>query len=290
MASMNIPALRKKVFNVLEPGYDQNGASKYYEQFFDYFITIVILLSIAVMVLSSVSSLSAQYSPLFNVVFFFTTIVFSIEYPLRLWTCTEDPRYAAPVAGRLKWILTPYALIDLIVVFPFYLELFTGINLTGLVVLRVFRVFKLVRYSESINMIIRVVRAQRNMLITAYLVLFIALIAASTLMFQIENPGQPDVFSSIPATMWWGIVTLTTVGYGDMVPMTAPGKILGGCITLLGIGIFALPAGILASGFTQELRRKMTGEGKEQGDPQDEICLCPHCKSEIRTSELWKKK
>lgn len=290
MASMNIPALRKKIFNVLEPGFDQNGASKYYEQFFDYFITIVILLSIAVMVLSSVSSLSAQYSPLFNVVFFFTTIVFSIEYPLRLWTCTEDPRYAAPVAGRLKWILTPYALIDLIVVFPFYLELFTGINLTGLVVLRVFRVFKLVRYSESINMIIRVVRAQRNMLITAYLVLFIALIAASTLMFQIENPGQPDVFSSIPATMWWGIVTLTTVGYGDMVPMTAPGKILGGCITLLGIGIFALPAGILASGFTQELRRKMTGEGKEQGDPQDEICLCPHCKSEIRTSELWKKK
>lgn len=287
---MNIPALRKKVFNVLEPGYDQNGASKYYEQFFDYFITIVILLSIAVMVLSSVRSLSAQYSPLFNVVFFFTTIVFSIEYPLRLWTCTEDPRYAAPVAGRLKWILTPYALIDLIVVFPFYLELFTGINLTGLVVLRVFRVFKLVRYSESINMIIRVVRAQRNMLITAYLVLFIALIAASTLMFQIENPGQPDVFSSIPATMWWGIVTLTTVGYGDMVPMTAPGKILGGCITLLGIGIFALPAGILASGFTQELRRKMTGEGKEQGDPQDEICLCPHCKSVIRMSELWKKK
>lgn len=286
---MDKPALKKQVFQVLEPGYDQTNASAHYEKYFDIFITIVILLSIAVMVLSSVKSLSARYSPLFNVVFFFTTIVFSIEYPIRLWSCTEDPKYAAPVLGRLRWALTPYALIDLIVVFPFYLELFTGIDLTALVVLRVFRVFKLIRYSESINMIIRVVKAQRNMLITAYLVLFIALISASTLMFQIENPGQPEVFSSIPATMWWGIVTLTTVGYGDMVPLTAPGKILGGCITLLGIGIFALPAGILASGFTQELQRKMAAKGREGKKPHEEVYLCPHCKSEIRGSELWRK-
>ena len=286
MAIMDISAIRKRVYLILEPTYKGDLISYW----FDVFITAVILLSISVMVLSSVSSLSARYSLLFKIVFLFTTLVFSIEYPLRLWSCTSNPSYSHPVRGRLAWALTPFALIDLIVVFPFYLNIFTGINLTGLVVLRVFRIFKLVRYSDSINMIVRVVKAQRDMLITAYLILFIALISASTLMFQIEQPGQPEVFTSIPATMWWGIVTLTTVGYGDMVPMTAPGKILGGCITLLGIGIFALPAGILASGFTQERERRTNAKKKEQQEHHGEVYLCPHCKAEIRESDLWRKK
>ena len=286
MAIMDISAIRKRVYLILEPTYKGDLISYW----FDVFITAVILLSISVMVLSSVSSLSARHSMLFNIVFLFTTLVFSIEYPLRLWSCTVNPSYSHPVRGRLAWALTPFALIDLIVVFPFYLNIFTGINLTGLVVLRVFRIFKLIRYSDSINMIVRVVKAQRDMLITAYLVLFIALISASTLMFQIEQSGQPDIFTSIPATMWWGIVTLTTVGYGDMVPMTAPGKILGGCITLLGIGIFALPAGILASGFTQERERRTNAKKKEQQEHHGEVYLCPHCKAEIRESDLWRKK
>lgn len=286
MAIMDISAVRAYIFQILEP---RSGGGRV-SLFFDMFITFVILLSITVMVLSSVNFLSARYSEIFRVVFFFTTIVFSIEYPLRLWSCTADPRYRLPVRGRLSWALTPFALIDLIVVFPFYLYLFTGINVTALVVLRVFRVFKLIRYSESITMIGRVVRAQRDMLITAYLVLFIALISASTLMFQIEHPYQPDTFSSIPATMWWGIVTLTTVGYGDMVPVTAMGKILGGCITLLGIGIFALPAGILASGFTHELERRTASKRVHHADHHGQVYLCPHCKGEIHESELWRKK
>lgn len=286
MASMDVSVLKERVYRVLEPGDYQNKASEY----FNIFITLVIIVSIAVMVLSSVHPLWVKYSLLFRVVFFFTTLVFSIEYPLRLWSCTADSRYASPLNGRLKWALTPFALIDLIVVFPFYLDIFMGINITALVVLRVFRVFKLIRYSDSINMIIRVVKMQKDMLITAYLVLFIALISASTLMFQIENSGQPETFSSIPATMWWGVVTLTTVGYGDMVPLTTPGKILGGCITLLGIGIFAMPAGILASGFTQQLQKRVSTMRHGHLEHHGEVFLCPHCKSEIHESELWRKK
>ncbi len=285
MASMDVSVLRQRVHKILEPEDRETRASA----FFNVFITAVILLSIAVMVLASVERLEAKYSALFSVVFFFTTIVFSIEYPLRLWSCTADPRYASPVRGRLAWAITPFALIDLLVVFPFYLNIFFGINLTGLVVLRVFRVFKLIRYSESINTITRVVRAQKDMLITAYLVLFIALISASTLMFQIENPVQPDKFTSIPATMWWGIVTLATVGYGDIVPVTAAGKILGGFIILIGIGIFALPAGILASGFTQELQKKMAKARSGHPGSGGGVYLCPHCKSEIHESELWRR-
>ncbi|OPX67303.1 MAG: Voltage-gated potassium channel [Methanoregulaceae archaeon PtaB.Bin056] len=287
---MDAPSLKRRVYHVLEPGYDQTGAGAFFDRFFDVFITLVILVSIAVMVLSSVKTLDARYGMAFDIIFFFTTIVFSVEYPLRLWSCTADPRYGSPVRGRLAWMVTPFALIDLIVVLPFYLEIFMGIDLTGLVVLRVFRIFKLIRYSDSINMIVRVVKAQRDMLITAYLVLFIALISASTLMFQIEQPGQPEVFTSIPATMWWGIVTLTTVGYGDMVPLTNAGKVLGGCITLLGIGIFALPAGILASGFTQELERRTRAKMNERQEHRGERYLCPHCKAEIREADLWRKK
>lgn len=286
MPLMDISMIRERVYRILEPEDRGTRASA----FFNVFITFVILLSIAAMVLSSVHSLWIKYSLLFTAVLVFTTVVFSIEYPLRLWSCTADPRYASPLLGRLGWAITPFAIIDLIVVFPFYLNILIGINLTGLVVLRVFRVFKLIRYSDSINMIFKVVKAQKNMLITAYLVLFIALISASTLMFQIENPVQPEKFSSIPATMWWGIVTLTTVGYGDIVPVTGAGKILGGCITLVGIGIFALPAGILASGFTQELQKRMNERRYGNNDDNGDVYLCPHCKTEIRETELWRRK
>lgn len=282
---MDTSAFRMRLYQILEPAKPGDSAS----YLFDAFITVVILISIVVMILGTVPQLQDNYHILFSILFFFSMTVFSIEYPLRLWSCTADPRYSSPVAGRLKWAVTAFAIIDLLAVLPFYLEVIVGINLTGLVVLRVFRLFKLVRYSDSINLIIRVIKSQRNTLFTAYAVLFIALIASSTLMFEIEHPVQPDLFSSIPATMWWGIVTLTTVGYGDMVPVTPAGKVLGGAITLIGIGIFALPAGLLASGFTAELKRQV-GEGEVTGpDRPSAVYLCPHCRKEISENELWRR-
>ncbi|HOP67026.1 MAG TPA: ion transporter [Methanoregulaceae archaeon] len=282
---MDTSAFRMRLYQILEPAKPGDSAS----YLFDAFITVVILISIVVMILGTVPQLQDNYHILFSILFFFSMTVFSIEYPLRLWSCTADPRYTSTVAGRLKWAVTPFAIIDLLAVLPFYLEVIVGINLTGLVVLRVFRLFKLVRYSESINLIIRVIKSQRNTLFTAYAVLFIALIASSTLMFEIEHPVQPDLFSSIPATMWWGIVTLTTVGYGDMVPVTPAGKVLGGAITLIGIGIFALPAGLLASGFTAELKRQVA-EGEVTGpDRPSAVYLCPHCRKEILENELWRR-
>jgi len=283
---MEISALKTRLYQILEPAKPGDSASF----IFDAFITIVILISITVMIFATVPQLLDGHYLLFEILFAFSMIVFSIEYPLRLWACTADSRYSSAIAGRLKWVITPFAMIDLLAILPFYLEVFAGINVTGLVVLRVFRLFKLVRYSESINLIIRVVKAQRNTLFTAYAVLFIALIAASTLMFEIENPAQPDLFSSIPATMWWGVVTLTTVGYGDIVPITPAGKVLGGAITLIGIGIFALPAGILASGFTGELEKQMEAEEEEsRSDRGPVVYLCPHCRKEISEDDLWRK-
>lgn len=276
---MNHRALKKKIWDIIEPQ-DTESRKSY---IFGIFITAVILLNIAAMVLSSVWEIQTEYPIIWTILLLIsssTLIIFIIEYLIRLWTCTADPEYAKPIIGRLKWAKTPFALIDLLVILPYILLPFTGINLTGLVILRVFRLFKLIRYSDSINLIIRVVKGERNTLITTYLVLFIVLIAAATLMYEVEFPAQPEAFSSIPAAMWWGVITLTTTGYGDIVPITPLGKMLGTVIALIGIAIFALPAGILASGFSKALEKEIN---------EDEEYLCPHCKQEIKARDLWKK-
>jgi voltage-gated potassium channel len=271
-------AVRRRVYEILEPAREGDRAS----YAFDVFITLVIMLNIATMIFLSVREVreDVPWVALTLVLLAgLTLVIFIVEYILRLWSCVEDPDYRKPIVGRIRWARTPYALIDLIVILPYFLLFFFGLNLTGLVILRVFRLFKIVRYSDSISLIIRVVRAEKDTLLTTYAVLFIVLIAAATLMYQVEYPAQPESFSNIPAAMWWGIITLTTTGYGDMVPITPVGKILGSVIALIGIGIFALPAGILASGFSKVLAR--------QSD--DEVYLCPHCRQEVKQSELWRK-
>jgi len=275
---MDYLSIRRRTYEILEPAEEGDRAS----HAFDLSITFVVLANIAAMVLLSVQELHECFpyaSHLLHLIAAVTLGIFVAEYLLRLWSCVEGPEYVRPVAGRLRWARTPYAVIDLIVILPFFLLVLFGINVTGLVILRVFRLFKLVRYSESIGLIIRVIKAEKNTLITTYMVLFIVLVAAATLMYQVEYPAQPEAFSNIPAAMWWGVITLTTTGYGDIVPITVMGKMLGSVIALIGIGIFALPAGILASGFTKTLAQ----------ETDDESYLCPHCRQEVKRSELWKK-
>ncbi|MCP1714492.1 voltage-gated potassium channel [Methanocalculus alkaliphilus] len=280
--SLNYSSIRKRVYDIMEPV--SRGTEGSY--LFGLFITIAILANLLAMILLSVSQLQEISLPFYNALWSITGItlmIFIYEYIIRIWASAADPIYRKPLLGRLKWAMTPYALIDLIVILPFILLLLFGINLTGLVVLRIFRLFKLLRYSESINLIIRVIKSEKDTLITTYLVLGIALFIAGTLMYEIEKMAQPEAFASIPAAMWWGVITLTTVGYGDVVPITPLGKMLGTIIALIGIGIFALPAGILASGFTEAMKRE-TRTGVE-----DETYLCPHCKEEIMKNELWRK-
>lgn len=272
-------SIKKRIYDVLEPAGAGNAAAL----IFGYFIVGLIVLNITVMILGSVDAFYQSYFLFFALVSALSLVAFSVEYLLRLWTCTLSADYKKPFSGRLKWIFTPYAMIDLLAILPFYLFVIFGVDVTGLVVLRVFRVFKIVRYSDSINSIFSVLKNEKDTLITTYAVLFIVLIVASTLMFQFENAAQPDAFSSIPATMWWGVITLTTVGYGDITPITAPGKIFGAMIALIGIGIFALPAGILASGFAKQL------EQSEKVKEENDVYLCPHCRNEVKINDLWKK-
>ncbi len=236
---------------------------------FDLCMMGLILLNIVGVVLESVHGLSLRFATAFRAVEVVSVTLFSVEYLLRLWTCTEEDRFRRSVVGRLKFALTLLALVDLAAILPFYLPALIPFDLRfvrGLRLLRMFRVLKLGRYSESVRLVVAVIRGKKEELLVTAFVGLLLLVVSSSLMYFVERDAQPDVFSSIPATMWWGVVTLTTVGYGDTYPVTAVGKVLGAFVAFLGIGMFALPAGLLASGFSEEISKRRVKGGK-----------CPHC-------------
>ncbi len=264
--------LKRRVYHVLwitDPE-DREG------RVFGLFIMALIVLNVLAVILETVHSLYAKYEPVF---FYFevgSIAVFSVEYVLRLWCCTADERYARPVVGRLRYAVTPLALIDLVAIAPFYLPFFLPLRrvdttfVRALRLFRLMRMFKFTRYNHSMLLIGRVLRKKKEDMVVGALVVLVLLVLLSSLMFFVEHAAQPSKFSSIPAAMWWGVSALTTVGYGDMVPMTAMGKVIGAVVAVLGIGLFALPAGILAAGFAEEVKEARGGRKQ-----------CPHCGREI---------
>jgi len=235
---------------------------------FDWFITVLIAANVAAVMLSTVDSLAAQYGWFFYTFELFSVIVFTAEYLGRVWSAVQSPAYTTPIAGRLSFMKRPFLVIDLLAILPFYFGAFF-IDLRFLRALRLFRffrLFKLARYSESMRKFGRVLRNKKEDLLIGIASTTIILIVASSLMYFVERSAQPEAFSSIPAALWWGAVTLTTVGYGDVYPVTPLGRALGVVIAVLGIGLFALPASILASGFVDEISTTET---------------CPYCGEEL---------
>lgn len=193
----------------------------------------------------------------------FSFAVFALEYAARLWACPADARYAHPLFGRLRYAVTPLMLVDLaVLVLPAWFDLRP---------LRVLRLFRLARYSRRVMMLVHVIRERRDELFVSVAIALMLLVASSTAMYWVERGANPR-FDSIPATMWWGVATLTTVGYGDVTPITPLGKVLGGMVALMGVGMFALPAAILAGGFAEALQRMRKERGGE-ATPRK----CPHC-------------
>ncbi len=237
----------------------------------DYFIISLIVVNTAAQILETVQSVYEVAPRAFQVFEIFSVVVFTVEYVLRLWSCTAEERYRHPLWGRLRFAVTPLLLIDLVALVPFYLP-FLGLG--DLRTLRALRLLawaaRLGRYFQGIRTIGTVLRSKVEELLTVVLVLAVMLILASAVMYYAEHEAQPDSFSSIPEAMWWSIITLTTVGYGDVSPVTPLGKVMAGVIAVLGIGMFALPAGILGSGFLDEIQRR----GRDQR-------VCPHCGEQI---------
>ncbi len=222
----------------------------------DTLIIFTIILSVITMILESSPNLKLQYHQIFIAVEFYSIIVFSIEYLLRIWSAPDKPENLALGAtrSRINYLRSPMAIIDLLAILPFILSFF-AIDLRFLRLIRLIRIFKLTRYSMAMSTLLKVIRREQEAFFSVIFILMIVLVISSSFMYLLEHRLQPEVFGSIPKAMWWSIVTLATVGYGDAVPITTLGKIFGGVIMILGIGIVALPAGILASAFSEQLHK-----------------------------------
>jgi voltage-gated potassium channel len=226
---------------------------------FDRVLITLILVNVVAVVLESVAALHARWSATFYLIEVVSVSVFTVEYLLRVWTIVDNPwkpDYAAPIRGRLRFMRSPMAVIDLLAVLPFWLSMFIPLDLRFLRLVRLLRVLKLTRYSGAANLLFEVMREEARVLGAALFMLFLLLMLMASATYYVEHAAQPDAFANIPQAMWWAIVTVTTVGYGDVVPVTALGKLLGAALGIVGVGMVALPAGILASGFSNALHRR----------------------------------
>ena len=225
----------------------------------DVFLIVLISLNVLAVMLESVKALNDVWGDYFNAFEIFSVAVFSVEYVLRVWSVVDNPwkpDHEHPISGRIKYLMTPMAVIDFLSIAPFLLTVFFQVDLRFLRVLRLLRIFKLTRYSSAMTMLFQVFREEMRTIGAAMFVLFLLVIVASSLMFVLEHEAQPDKFSSIPEALYWAIITMTTVGYGDIVPQTTMGQVVTSILAILGVGMVALPAGILASGFSNAISRR----------------------------------
>ncbi len=238
---------------------------------FDYSILTLIVLSIGSIILESIPEINKEFGNQLRAFNIFTVVVFSIEYLLRLYVCDLTHPTDNKVKSVLKFIFSGYGLIDLLAILPFYIPMLIKVDLRFLRVLRltrVLRILKVNRYNNSLILIWTVIKEKRSELAVTGFVTLLLLIFASFIMYYVEGPSQPEAFPNILSAMWWAVATLTTVGYGDIYPITGLGRMLSGFIALLGIGIVALPTGIISAGFISKIDSSKT---------EIDIKKCPHC-------------
>ncbi|WNJ99782.1 cyclic nucleotide-gated ion channel [Thalassospiraceae bacterium LMO-JJ14] len=250
-----LKSFRHRIYLLIEAGHpDDKGA-----RIFDALMVALIVSNVITAVLETEASIHAVYGNWFQVFEMLTICIFTFEYLLRIWVSVEHGPVARHGAfiGRLRFAMGPYLLIDLLAIAPVYLSLlFPVVDLRVLRIFRLLRLLKLARYSPALHTLTRVLVAERHALGAALVVMMGLLVLCSTLVFHFEHDVQPEKFSSIPAAMWWGLATLTTVGYGDVVPITLFGKIIGGMMMVFGLGMFALPLGIVASAFSRDIHQR----------------------------------
>lgn len=243
------------------------GGRDTFSQCIDVFLVVLILLNVVAIIVESIEGISDNYQSAFAIFEVISVLIFSIEYLLRIWSSVERADVDSekgPFRNRLQFAMSPMALVDLVAVLPFFLQiLMPGVDLRFIRVIRMVRIFKLTRYSDAMNILLQVLAQERKSFGAALFVLTIVTLIASCGIYVFEHTAQPVAFASIPAAMWWAVATLTTVGYGDVIPITAMGKFFGGIISIVGIGMVAMPTGILASGFNDKMRQ---GERKYEAE------------------------
>lgn len=255
--------LRYRVYQLLEKAEEGDQASRLVD------IGLFILVSVNVLAVSleTVDSMHRAYADIFWWIEIVSVTLFTLEYGLRLWSisASADERGISSLKARLSYVFSPTGIIDLVAILPSLLPLLFGsIDLRWLRILRLARLFKFSHYTSALEDLVSSVRRERQSFIATIYLLFLALMISSTLIYVFEHDLQPENFGSIPESMWWSFVTLTTVGYGDVVPMTAAGRAIAALTALMGVCVVALLTGIVATGFSKQMAMK-------QSELEDEI-------------------
>jgi voltage-gated potassium channel len=259
--STRIAAIRRRIYERLEPDLRTAKGLSWENKL----IIGLVLLAVMVAILDSEPTVAAEWGSLLVGLELVITILFTFEYVTRVWVAGESEQYRG-VAGRLRYMATPAAVIDLLAIAPVLLGAFGGETLVLRLarLLRILRIARLGRFSRAVIAIAEALGARRYELAMSVVISAVLLLITSTLLYIVEGEAQPDYFGSIPRAMWWSIATLTTVGYGDVVPVTGLGRTLAGMTALLGIGLIALPTGILASAFSDAIQRQRAAEKREK--------------------------
>ena len=263
--------LKQRVFEVIQPAAEGCIASRV----FDVAIMVLIAGSI-VSVFATTFSLSKTELRCFGAFETVSVLIFTVEYLLRIWTADLLHPDETPFRARLRYIRSGMALIDLLAILPFYLPMILPVNLLGLRAIRLvrlLRIFKLNRYSDALISIGRVFAEKSREIAASLFFVAILLVIASLLIYHAEHDAQPEQFKNAFSGLWWAVATLTTVGYGDIYPITPLGRVLGAVIAILGIGVVAVPTGILSAGFMEHLKG---------GSDSDSGNYCPHCGKKLK--------
>ena len=255
-------SFKVSVFKII----DDHKSLKPLNRIFHGVLFTLIILSSLLLIFETVKSFYRPYKTVFFFLEVFCMVFFSLEYLLRIYTATAITKYSKPLMGRIKYIFTPLMLIDLLSLIPFYLILFSS-DYSGFYIFNIFRVLRLlkaIRYVDAFKVIGTVFYIKRAQLMISFVFILFVFVFASSIIYMAEKDAQPNKFNDIPSAMWYTISTITTVGYGDVYPITNIGKLTGGLISMIGLILFAIPTSILTSGFLQVNERKERNK-------------CPHC-------------
>jgi voltage-gated potassium channel len=246
--------LRRRVYEILERGM----AGDHVSQMVDRCLVALIVVNLTAVVLESMPSMAARYGDWFAAIEYVSLVVFTIEYALRLWVAVEHAphRHLPAYTARRKYIFSGPGIIDLLAVLPFWFAFMLPGDLRVVLVLRIIRFLKITRYSPAMRSLLDVLYSERRALFGCVVILFGATLIAAVLMHLVEGHTQPDKLGTIPDAMWWAIVTLGTIGYGDVVPVTPLGKVIAAATIFLGLVMIALPVGIIANAFSEEIHRR----------------------------------
>lgn len=259
-------ALQGKIYNLIRDDDENDLASN----IFDGFIIFLIIVSTVQVVLDTFS-LPPVAVAVSRYVEYFSVLVFSAEYLLRFWTAPLVFPSLPAWKARIKYAFSFMAIIDLFAILPFYIPFVIPIDLRVLRALRVVRLFRLLkvnRYTSALSTIASVLKRKASQLISSIFVVLLLMLISAVLMYNVENAAQPDKFANALDALWWAVATFTTVGYGDIYPITGAGRVLSAIIALLGIGLVAVPTGIISAGFIEQL---------DTDEPVSEKHFCPYC-------------